>query len=139
MTGIETEVEQLFEKQLGELLPGFPVYRLKSASVERADRFALVETALLKPEGPGIPLYQLQFAIHVGTRRVGDRADPDELDLDEAYERIRANYAQPKRQYKIRDGWFIVGMVAGDPERNESDTHAVRVLQYTLFIINKEG
>lgn len=66
---IEAEVVRIFIDRLNDLLPGFPVYELKSNTVEKQDRFAAVETGLLKQEGPGIPLYQLPFAIHLGTRK----------------------------------------------------------------------
>ncbi|WP_288513958.1 hypothetical protein [uncultured Victivallis sp.] len=134
---IEAEIVRIFIDRLNDLLPGFPVYELKSNTVEKQDRFAAVETGLLKQEGPGIPLYQLPFAIHLGTRKKGDGGDPDESDLDEAYEAVRAAYAVRTR-LKIADGWFLAGMVPTEPERTEDDTHNTRVLQYTLFIINQK-
>lgn len=134
---IEAEIVRIFIDRLNDLLPGFPVYELKSNTVEKQDRFAAVETGLLKQEGPGIPLYQLPFAINLGTRKKGDGGDPDESDLDEAYEAVRAAYAVRTR-LKIADGWFLAGMVPTEPERTEDDTHNTRVLQYTLFIINQK-
>ena len=134
---IEAKIVRIFIDRLNDLLPGFPVYELKSNTVEKQDRFAAVETGLLKQEGPGIPLYQLPFAIHLGTRKKGAGGDPDESDLDEAYEAVRAAYAVRTR-LKIADGWFLAGMVPTEPERTEDDTHNTRVLQYTLFIINQK-
>lgn len=134
---IESKVARAIAEQVAPLAPGFAAIDFKNAEVELADMFTAVETGLMRQRGPGIPLYQLSLAVHVGTRRTGDGMDTGGCALDSAYAAIRDNYSR-KTRFVIAPGWFAVGVVPGEPETQQNESHTVRILQYTVFIINKE-
>lgn len=134
---VESEVRRKLAELVCPLVPGFPVIELKDAGIAKQDRFAAVETGLLKQEGAGMPLYQLPASIHIGTRFRGDGDDPGERDLDDAYSAIRAAFSR-KTRFQAADGWWVVGMVPTEPEQRQDDTHNARILSYNVFVINKE-
>jgi hypothetical protein len=134
---VEAETRKALADLVAALVPGFPVIELRESGVAKQDRFAAIETGLLKQEGPGIPMYQLPATIHIGTRFHGDGNDPLERDLDDAYSAVRAAFSA-KRRFQISTGWYAVGMVPTEPEQRQDDTHNIRLLSYNIFIINKE-